>query len=78
MTVPAIRISTTTKRKLAGLKSSDETYDDLINKLLLLVPEDDDVGRYANAFRQGLIRARLDLKEGRLVTHEVVKRRLGL
>jgi len=45
---------------------------------MALVPEGDEEGRYTEAFRLGLLQARLDVKEGRIVTHKEVKRRLGL
>jgi len=35
-----IRIKTTTYNRLASLKGESETYDDLINSLLLLVSDD--------------------------------------
>ncbi len=74
-----IQISQATRAKLARLKSGPrETYDELLNKLLALVPEGDEEGRYTQAFRVGLLEARLDIKEGRLVDHEEVKKRLGL
>ena len=79
MSVTTIQITSTTREKLAKLKSSSrETYDDLINKLLSLVPEGDEEGRYTHVFRLGLLQARLDVKEGRVLSHEEAKRRLGL
>lgn len=79
MSVTTIQITSTTREKLARLKSSSgETYDDLINKLLSLVPEGDEEGPYRHAFRLGLLQARLDVKEGRVLAHDEVKRRLGL
>ena len=79
MSVTTIQIAPATRQKLAQLKSSSgETYDGLINKLLSLVPEGDEEGRYTRAFRVALLQARLDVKEGRVLPHEVVKRRLGL
>jgi len=79
MSVTTIQINATTREKLAKLKSSSgETYDDLINKLLALVPEGDEEGPYKHAFRLGLLQARLDVKEGRVLAHDEVKRRLGL
>jgi len=74
-----IQLSPETRNKLARLKStSRETYDEVLNKLLALVPEGDEEGLYTQSFRVGLLRARLDLKEGRLVDHERVKKRLGV
>ncbi len=79
MSVTTIQINSTTREKLAKLKSSSrETYDELINKLLALVPEGDEEGTYSHAFRLGLLQARLDIKEGRVLSHDELKRRLGL
>lgn len=79
MSTTTIQLASATREKLAKLKSSTrETYDELINKLLALVPEGDEEGTYTQAFRLGLLRARLDVKEGRVISHEEVKRRLGL
>lgn len=79
MGVTTIQVDTKTRDRLARLKSSPrETYDELLNKLFTLVPEGDDEGTYSRAFRVGLLEARLDIKEGRTVPHEDVKKRLGL
>jgi len=79
MSVTTIQVTSATREKLAKLKaSSRETYDELINKLVGLIPEGDEEGRYSEAFRLGLLQARLDIKEGRILTHKEVKRRLGL
>lgn len=79
MSATTIQVTSATREKLAKLKaSSRETYDELINKLMALVPEGDEEGRYAQAFRLGLLQARLDIKEGRILTHKEAKRRLGL
>ncbi len=74
-----IQIRSETRERLARLKaSSRETYEDVLNRLLSLVPEGDEEGVYTQAFRVGLLDAMLDIREGRLVDHDVVKRRLGL
>ncbi len=68
-----------TRDRLSRLKSNPrETYDELLNKLLALIPEGDDEGRYSEEFRIGLLNARIDIREGRLVSHEQVKKQLGL
>lgn len=73
-----IQLSHGTRNKLARLKASPrETYEEVLSKLLALVPEGDDEGPYTQAFRVGLLSARLDLKEGRVIEHERVKKRLG-
>ena len=64
---------------LARLKSRPrETYDELLRKLIALVPEGDDEGPYTQAFRIGLLDARLDVKEGRVIPLREAKKRLGL
>ncbi|HEY4704793.1 MAG TPA: hypothetical protein VII27_03530 [Thermoplasmata archaeon] len=72
-------MSEETRERLARLKSSPrETYDELLGKLLALIPEGDEEGRYTEAFRVGLLEARLDIKEGRLTPLREAKKRLGL
>jgi len=79
MGITTIQVDTRTRDRLARLKSSPrETYDELLNKLFSLVPEGDEEGRYSRAFRVGLLDARLDIRQGRTVPHEDVKKRLGL
>jgi len=74
-----IQVSEKTRERLARLKSSPrETYDELLGKLLTLIPEGDEEGRYTESFRVGLLNARLAIKEGRLTDHREVKKRLGL
>lgn len=73
-----IHISPEMRERLARLKTSPrDTCEDVLNRLLALVPEGDEEGPYTQAFRASLLEARLDIKEGRLVGHEDVKRRLG-
>lgn len=77
--ITTIQISPSTRERLAALKTSPrETYDELLNKLISLVPRGDDEGLYTDSFRIGLLSARLDIREGRLTDHEVVRKRLGL
>jgi len=74
-----IQIHLSTRKKLARLKASaNETYDGLLNELMALVPQGDEEGLYTPAFRRGLLRARREVKEGRVISHEEMKRRLGL
>jgi hypothetical protein len=66
MLMTTIRIRSSTREKLSKLKtSSRETYDELMSKLIALVPEGDEEGSYSRAFRLGLLQARLDIGEGR-------------
>ena len=79
MRATTIQVSATTRNKLARLKTSPrESYDELLNRLLSLVPEGDEEGLYTEAFRFKLLQARLDMKAGRWTDHETVKKRLGL
>ena len=79
MATTTIQINRATRDKLARMKSHPrETYDELLNKLLALIPEGDEEGPYTHAFRMGLLNARLDIKAGRVIRHEEVKRLLGL
>ncbi len=77
--ITTIQVTPTTRERLAALKSSPrETYDELLNKLLSLVPQGDDEGAYSDAFRMGLLNARLDIRSGRVTEHAQVRKRLGL
>ena len=77
--ITTIQLAPSTRQKLAALKASPrETYDELLNKLVALVPEGDDEGLYTDSFRIGLLAARLDLRAGRATDHNLVKKRLGL
>lgn len=68
-----------TRKKLARLRAvSQESYDEVLNRLLALVPEGDDEGLYTQTFRGGLLTARHDVRERRVNDHKEVKRRLGL
>ncbi len=77
--ITTIQLSPSTRQRLAALKATPrETYDELLNKLIALVPEGDDEGLYTDAFRIGLLSARLDLRARRVTEHDLVKKRLGL
>jgi hypothetical protein len=77
--ITTIQLSPSTRQKLAALKASPrETYDELLNKLIALVPEGDDEGLYTDSFRMGLLSARLDIRARRVTDHERLKKRLGL
>jgi hypothetical protein len=74
-----IQLSTGTRTRLSALKETPrETYDEVLNKLLSLVPTGDDEGAYTRAFRVSLLNARLDVREGRTIDHAQLKRRLNL
>lgn len=74
-----IQITAATRERLAALKGSPrETYDELLNRLIGLIPVGDEEGAYSEEFRVSLLNARLDARMGRVVDHAAVKRRLGL
>ena len=77
--ITTIQVSPETRARLDELKQSPrESYDEVLNKLLELVPSGDEEGRYSLAFRVALLGARLDIRAGRTVSHAQLKRRLGL
>lgn len=79
LVITTIQLSPETRSRLAGLKQNPrETYDEVLNKLLSLVPSGDDEGTYRQAFRVGLLNARLDIRAGRTIEHSQLKRRLSL
>ena len=74
-----IQLSKETREKLSALKTYErESYDELLRELLALVPSGDEEGEYTGEFRAGLLRARLDLKHGKAVSHAELKKRLGI
>ncbi|HLC68770.1 MAG TPA: hypothetical protein VJH24_02930 [Candidatus Bilamarchaeaceae archaeon] len=79
MTYTTIQIQEKTRERLAKIKASErETYDQLLNALLDLVPSGDDEGAYTEEFRASLLRALGDVKHGRTHSTEQVKKQLGL
>ena len=79
MDFTTIQVSRDTRSRLSCFKgSSRESYDEVINKLLCLVPEGDDEGVFSTDFRFDLLNARLDYLSGKSVSHKSVKKQLGL
>ena len=79
MRYTSIQIDTKTRERLAGLKSYDrETYDELLNALMDLIPSEDDEGKYTDEFRASLLRSLLDIKHGKVHSMEEVKKTLGI
>jgi len=78
MAYTSIQISPEIRERLAKLKESRETYDDILNKLLQLIPEGDDEGKYTEEFRIGLLNAGLDIKHGKTISHAELKKKLGV
>lgn len=79
MDFTTIQIDKATREGLAHIKQSKrETYNEVIKKLLSLVPSGDDEGEYTGEFRVELLNARLNIIHGDTLPHEVVKKQLGL
>ena len=77
--ITTVQLAPATRARPAALEGSPrDTYDELLNKLMDLVPIGDDEGRYTAAFRVGLQNARLDMLAGRVVKRSDLKRRSGL
>lgn len=79
MPVTTIQVDTRTRTKLAALKTNpSETYDQTINRLMLLVPEGDDEGAYTDAFRAELFESLVESALGLGIPHEKAMKMLGL
>ena len=75
----SIQIYPETRKSLAKLKeSSKESYDDIIRKLLELIPKGDEEGEYNEEFRIGILNARLNLKKGKKISLTKAKAKLGV
>jgi predicted transcriptional regulator len=79
MAVTTIQIDASTRERLARLKSSPrQTYDEVLNRILAILPDGDEEGKYTDAFCLGLLEARLDIRAGRLIDHDELKKRLAI
>ena|GEM_PF-2789628 len=68
-----IQIDISTRERLRRLKiNNKETYDEILNKLLSLVPSGDEEGTYTDTFRSGLLLAKYEVMTGRLVDHSKI------
>ena len=73
-----IQINENTRKRLSTLKlGKRETYDDVINALLGLMPEGDGEGTYTPEFKASLLRSLLDVKRGRTYSLDEVEKQLG-
>ena len=79
MAYTTIQIDVATRERLAGMRSyGRETYDELLNTLLELVPSGDDEGKYTPEFRASLMRGMSDIRNGRTHSAGDVRKILGL
>jgi len=73
-----IQINKITREKLNRLKPYRKaTYDEIIEALIDLVPDGDEEGKYTSEFKASLLRGLLDIKHGRIHSHEEIKRIIG-
>jgi hypothetical protein len=78
MPITTIQLDATTRRKLAGLKAHPrESYDELLNKLMRLIPEGDEEGKFSSSFRARLLAAEIEGIEGKAIPHQEAMRILG-
>ncbi|MCX6777911.1 MAG: hypothetical protein NT157_03420 [Candidatus Micrarchaeota archaeon] len=79
MAYTTIQITPRTRNRLETLKGfRRETYEEVVSRLLDLVPEGDEEGAYRPEFRASVLRGMLDIKNGRVTPHAQLKKRLGL
>jgi hypothetical protein len=74
-----VRVSESTREKIEALKEHKrESVDEVLNKLLALVPEGDGEGKYTEEFRAGLLKSFVESKMGKTYSLSEVKKKLGL
>lgn len=79
MSYTTIQISVETRERLAKLKTYErETYDEILNALIGLLPSGDDEGEYTEEFKESMMRALVDIKHGRVHSIQDVRKKLGL
>lgn len=78
MSYTTIQISPETREKLSRLKTNRETYDELLESLLELVPAKDDEGEYTEEFKASLLRSLRDIKQGKVYSMQEIKKMLGI
>jgi hypothetical protein len=75
--VTSIQLENKTKARLEKMKIfSKESYDDVVNRLINSI--EDDEGILNKQTIKDLEKALKELKKGKFIPHEEVKRRLGL
>ncbi|AJZ75047.1 DUF7557 family protein [Candidatus Nitrosotenuis cloacae] len=75
--VTSIQLDNKTKTRLEKMKSfPKESYDDVVNRLLNVV--EDDEGILSNRTIKNIEKSLAEIKAGKVVSHEEVKKRLGL
>ena len=79
MDYTTIQIGKSTRARLTRMRLYPrQTYDELLNGLLDLVPKEDEEGEYTDAFRASLLRGLLDIRAGRTRSAQEVRKQLGI
>ncbi|MFH0971767.1 MAG: hypothetical protein V1835_04335 [Candidatus Micrarchaeota archaeon] len=79
MEYTSIQIRPKTRERLARMRNFQrETYDELLNKMIDAMPIGDSEGEYTPKFIEGLMKARAEVREGKVYGHEEMKKRLGI
>ena len=72
-----IQLGTEIKKKLEALKGHKrESFEEVISKLLALIPEGDEEGKFTEEFRAGLLESLYESRIGKIYTLEQVKKSL--
>ena len=75
--VTSIQLENKTKARLEKLKSfPKESYDDVVNRLLSVA--EDDEGILSKQTIKNIEKSLAEIKAGKVVSHKVVKQKLGL
>lgn len=75
--VTSIQLDNKTKSKLEKMKTfPKESYDDVVNRLLNIV--EDDEGVLSQQTIKNIEKSLSEIKAGKVLSHKDVKRRLGL
>jgi predicted CopG family antitoxin len=73
-----IQISTNIRNRLTELKDSPrQTYDEVLEKLIELVPKGDEEGEYKPAFRGSILRGLLDARHSKTTALAELEKQFG-
>ena len=79
MDYTTIQVGKRTRSRLTKMRFHPrQTYDELLNGLMDLVPQGDEEGEYTDAFRASLLRGLIDIRQGRTRSSAEVRKRLGI
>ena len=74
-----IQLKKSTKKELENLREHKrETFDEIIEKILTLIPKGDEEGKYSDEFRSGLLEALFEANSGKTSSLDNIEKELGL